>query len=176
MIKILVAIDGSDHSRKACNIAGALAKQHSASLLLLHVVTTKEPSREARHAVEVEYSEELVKRCHFIKEFEAASGSTDLAKLISTGGGEISSIINSIFGNEILNRSLSSIHDFGLKDVSTKLAYGEPADQILDLVENDKFDSLVIGCRGMGRLQGLLLGSVSQSVAYRANCSVIMVK
>ena len=51
---VLVAIDGSDHARKALQIGVDLATLYGAKLTILHVVTGKQISEELRHMAEVE--------------------------------------------------------------------------------------------------------------------------
>ncbi len=52
---------------------------------------------------------------------------------------------------------------------------GDPVDAILDIAEQQKADLIVVGNKGM---QGArrVLGSVPNSVAHRAGCTVLVVK
>jgi nucleotide-binding universal stress UspA family protein len=61
------------------------------------------------------------------------------------------------------------------KPVRTLLRWGDPAEAIINTVTEDKFDAIVVGRRGRGRLSGLLLGSVSQKLTSLASCIVIVV-
>ncbi|RKQ35691.1 universal stress protein [Oceanobacillus halophilus] len=54
--------------------------------------------------------------------------------------------------------------------------HGEPGPQIVSHANDNKFDVVVIGSRGLNGLQEFVLGSVSHKVAKRANCPVMIVK
>ena len=58
----------------------------------------------------------------------------------------------------------------------TALHYGVPAEVICDLATELSADLVVVGSRGLGRLDRLLLGSVSTSVVQRAPCPVLVVR
>lgn len=59
--------------------------------------------------------------------------------------------------------------------VTTQLLEGSPADAVLRVAEVEGYDLIVIGSRGHSQVMGLLLGSVSTSVAQRAACPVLIV-
>jgi nucleotide-binding universal stress UspA family protein len=52
---------------------------------------------------------------------------------------------------------------------------GQPAEQIIDLAEQQQADLIVVGTREPGLLERLFGGSVSQGVARRAHCDVLIV-
>jgi nucleotide-binding universal stress UspA family protein len=56
---------------------------------------------------------------------------------------------------------------------TTVAGHGDPADVLVDHAEEQNADLLVIGNKGMQRR---ILGSVPNSVAHKANCTVIVVK
>ena len=51
---------------------------------------------------------------------------------------------------------------------------GEPVEAILDSAGREGADMIVMGRRGLGRLQGLLVGSVSERVARHAEIPVVL--
>jgi nucleotide-binding universal stress UspA family protein len=59
--------------------------------------------------------------------------------------------------------------------VETHLIEGPPAPAILRVAVEESCDLIVIGSRGHGQLAGILLGSVSNVVAQRAVCPVLIV-
>ena len=57
-----------------------------------------------------------------------------------------------------------------------KIVHGDPGETIVEFANKNEFDCLVIGSRGLNRLQSMVLGGVSHKVAKRANCPVMIVK
>ena len=53
-------------------------------------------------------------------------------------------------------------------------AYGDPGEVIVEA--GDDADLIVVGSRGLGRLERLFIGSVSTKVVQRANCDVLVVR
>ena len=53
---------------------------------------------------------------------------------------------------------------------------GHPVDVILKLAKKGGFDLVIVGARGVGGVERLLLGSVSDSVVHHAHCAVLVVK
>jgi nucleotide-binding universal stress UspA family protein len=82
----------------------------------------------------------------------------------------------SINPTEDVETTLSEVeekaHERGL-ETTTVASEGDPADILCRYAEEQNADVLVIGNKGMHRR---LLGSVPNSVAHRAPCSVVVVK
>jgi nucleotide-binding universal stress UspA family protein len=72
----------------------------------------------------------------------------------------------------ILSNVESHAHAAGL-EVTTVASQGDPADVLLKHASEQGADMIVVGNRGMQRR---LLGSVPNSVAHKADCSVVIVK
>ncbi len=53
---------------------------------------------------------------------------------------------------------------------------GKPGDVIVRVADEEKANLIVIGSRGLGRLQRTISGSVSDHVLHNAKCSVIICK
>lgn len=61
-------------------------------------------------------------------------------------------------------------------DYEIKILHGEPGPAIVNHANENDFDLVVIGSRGLNVFQEFVLGSVSHKVAKRANCPVLIVK
>lgn len=57
-----------------------------------------------------------------------------------------------------------------------EMIYGIPAQTIIEFANERNFDMVVIGKRGLNKMQKLIMGSVSQKVANETDCPVLVVK
>lgn len=64
----------------------------------------------------------------------------------------------------------------GKENIKIQLEYGSPVEIICKMAEQEKFDLIIIGNRGLNRFQRVLMGSVSSKVTTLANCPVLVVK
>jgi nucleotide-binding universal stress UspA family protein len=70
---------------------------------------------------------------------------------------------------------LKTIEDKTLK-ISSEIIQGPPRQVIVDEAENWGADLIVMGSRGLGAWNRLVLGSVSSAVVHHAKCSVEIVR
>lgn len=77
--------------------------------------------------------------------------------------------------NQILMQSKEQARRIGVPTIKVEVAWGDPAEAIIETARREQVDAIVVGRRGRGQLAGLLLGSVSQKVASLAPCIVIIV-
>jgi len=79
-------------------------------------------------------------------------------------------------GEKILSEALKFMEGKNIK-ARTILKKGHPADTIISIAQEEGFDMIVIGSRGLGGLKKLFLGSVSNAIIQEVkNCSVLVVK
>jgi nucleotide-binding universal stress UspA family protein len=146
---ILVADDGSDAALKAVEFAAELAAKMGASLTALAVIDSGNFG--AANVLAVARSEGL--------EASAAVG-----LLVDAAA-------------EYLARCWTIAQRHGVVRFHSEKPTGDdPATGILDFAREHAIDLIVVGSRGIGRLPGLLLGSVSQKHASLAPCSVLIAR
>ena len=71
--------------------------------------------------------------------------------------------------------TVEKIKSAGVTSITTIL-HGEPGPTIVKYANDQDFDVVVIGSRGLNSLQEMVLGSVSHKVAKRVRCPVMIVK
>jgi nucleotide-binding universal stress UspA family protein len=64
----------------------------------------------------------------------------------------------------------------GVRTVVREVLTGDPAECLLDYTRDRAIDLAVLGRRGLGRVRGLLMGSVSSKMSSLAECPVLTVK
>jgi nucleotide-binding universal stress UspA family protein len=176
MIKtVVVATDGSAHANRAVALAGEVAAKFRARLVATHTLL---------HGASSETLDKLANRKALTKAqrnlLDTYEG--DMAVTMAQAGvAPIATIpppaeLLQVIGSQILERAAAAAKKAGVKQVATRLASGEPADDVLDAAKREKADLIVLGTRGLGEIKGLLLGSVSHKVSARAGCAVLTVK
>lgn len=143
---ILVALDGSDHSLKAAQRAAELARLSGAALHLLTVTKPLKLDDSVRSYFE---SEDLI--------------------------GEFTYVLDPMT-DEIIQKARDIAEKQGLGSVRTATREGKPARSIVDYAKGNKVDLIVLGSRGLGEVEAMLLGSVSHKVSMLAGCAVMIVK
>jgi nucleotide-binding universal stress UspA family protein len=136
--RIIVAIDGSEHSNRAVSCARELAERFGASLWLVHAYPQTSDLRSYEQ----------------------------FGKLIARRKRAGQSILDK--ARKILGEINCEIHE--------ELLEGPEAEAILSVAEIQKVGLILIGTRGLGSLEGILLGSVSRKVTHHASCPVMLVR
>jgi nucleotide-binding universal stress UspA family protein len=147
--KILVPVDGSEHSDRALNYALDLAEKYSAKIKLLSVaqpVVAVGPMFVTQPMLPPEST------TIYVKEIEAAH-----KKMLT----------------EAFKKAKKTKPNLS---ISKMLVDGRPADRIVEIANKEKFDLIVMGSRGAGGIKEFFLGSVSDRVADEARCPVLLVK
>jgi len=75
---------------------------------------------------------------------------------------------------DLLKIACQRAESVGVTPKVTSLS-GDVAERIITLASANSTDVIVLGKRGRGRLQGVILGSVSQKITCHAPCAVIVV-
>lgn len=176
MNTILLAVDGSQHADKSLQITVLLALQTNAQVIVLYATDDKSISKEMQHGIELEYADQIETRMKTVYFSTRLPDESQYARTMVSHSRNVSHIVNSIQGEMNLAKAVSELHDKGVKSVKPIQVEDNPADRIIEVSEHHNVDTIVMGCRGVGKLEGIVFGSSSQSVAHRAKCSVVIVK
>ena len=76
-------------------------------------------------------------------------------------------------GKKYLEAGKKTVEEFGIKP-ETKLLEGHPVDEILK--EAERYDLLVAGSHGKGKVDRFLLGSVSSELVHKSKVPVLVVR
>ena len=145
MQKILVAIDGSKQSLKAAIFGAYLAKMDKNTKLTLLYVVNVDKN---------------------VSAFDQVTTSGYVPVELKEQGFKI---LYKLKNNLIARENLSS------NQIDTIIFTGNPSYVIVDTAINEKYDCILMGRRGLGKLKSILLGSVSHYVLQNAPCPVCIV-
>lgn len=152
--KILCPTDFSEHSYEALTAAEELAKELSATLLLVHVVPPVPVSSELQ------------------------TGPSGYSAPASAGGFNITEYIKELKANA--EKSLDDIVKNKMKediDVETVvLAEGEESDEINKFAEDKDVDLIVISTHGRTGLERLVFGSVAEKIIRHSRKPVLTIR
>jgi nucleotide-binding universal stress UspA family protein len=169
---IVVAVDGSAHADKAVKAGAELAVQLKARLVLVHVLMQGATAGDIRAVAELRRLPKPIR-----EEIDALEMPVAAAAM---GAGFVTlpvprNVLKAV-GDQILDRAKAIAAKARLRKVTVTMVTGDPAKAIVARARREKADLLVMGSRGLGALKGLVLGSVSHSVAQQAKIPVMLVK
>lgn len=78
-------------------------------------------------------------------------------------------------GQGVLDAARAAVEDASRLEAAV-LKAGQAAESILEVADEHEADLMVVGSRGLGALEGVLLGSVSLRVAQNAKCAVMIAR
>ena len=95
----------------------------------------------------------------------------------STSGKEIASFLEKQeeAGQQLLEEAASHFDDYG-NTVHTLSKKGDPANQILEVIDSTDFNLVSMGNRGLGAFSRTFLGSVSNKVLNHSDTNVLIVR
>ncbi len=143
---ILVAIDGSPSSTNALEKGIELSRKFGSGLHLLHVV--REMQVPLNPGLMDRYEELQRQRHDFLRSA----------------------------GEQTLNQAKRVAQSKGIESVKSDVGAGDPATAIISYADKNAIDLIVIGSRGLGQVEGMLMGSVSRKVANKTKADCLVVK
>ncbi len=145
--KILVPLDGSENSRRALIEAITLSKHTKSSVTGLYVIKSEESDKPFVDMLQP--LSNIEEKGYETKRLsEADHLMKDLKELCGSNGIEFQGIAS----------------------------MGTPSHKIVQYAEKNNFDLVIMGMRGKGHLDEMLLGSVSYYVLHKSKVPVLIVK
>ncbi len=80
------------------------------------------------------------------------------------------------YSDFLISQALQCAREAGAEDAETKVALGDPTEEIVAFARDCNADLIITGSRGIGKLKSLVLGSTSHKVTQLASCSCLTVK
>lgn len=147
-MKILFATDGSDHANAAGKFLTSMPFHRDSEITVLNVVWSVVSDIPERLSLEIgDKIKEDVARARSI-EFDASE--------------------------KVLEPAVKFLKE-RFTNVNALTRVGDPAAEILSLAEESKTDIIVVGCRGLKGVKGML-GSVSRNILMHSKCSLLIGK
>jgi nucleotide-binding universal stress UspA family protein len=138
MNRILLAVDGSDHSERAARVAGELSAGLGIPVDVVNVV-----------------SESTLVNVSSMQDYARA-------EKIAISQRELLQAL----GADLVVHTAGVVREAGGQVKKTDVLIGAPAQQIVRYAEDEDIDCIVMGRRGLGDLGGILMGSVSHKVGH----------
>ncbi len=147
-MRILAATDGSAPATRAVELAARLAKELGGTLKIIHVCSERDVPEEQMSNYAI----------------SEHSSSAEVLTALS---------------EEKLRVAREHAAKFGVAKAETatllEMEAGAIAETIIDAAHRDEANMIIMGKRGLSRLSGLIVGSVSQKVVSTATCAVTVV-
>jgi nucleotide-binding universal stress UspA family protein len=144
--KILVATDASEASARAVGFAARLSVLHEAELLILNVIRDMQIPPELREVPEFE---------NFFDTRE------DLLRRAA---------------ERILQEAKKLAKQEGARHVQTAIGAGDPATSVAGFARRRKVDLIVVGTRGLNKVNASWMGSVSRKLLDLADVNCLVVR
>jgi nucleotide-binding universal stress UspA family protein len=148
MERILLAVDGSQHATRAAALAGELSAKLEVKVDVIHVLPEDEFHSPGLHTYVQDYPQ--------IEQYYE----TRLEALKSRG-------------SSLVVAAARQVEDAGGEVGEEEVSVGDPAEEIVTMATRTHADCIIMGRRGLGKLKGLALGSVSTKVGNLTDKTLI---
>ena len=145
--KILVPVDGSHSCLHAKMFALLISKKFKSKVTVVHVVSHEFMHPELKAQYQLPHS-----ILHKIDDAYLEAG------------------------KKIVRNAEDMFREAGIEVEARLVKHEDPAELILELIKDEKYDLVIIGNRAESQSERYSLGSVTEKVARHAECSVLIVK
>ncbi len=147
--KILLPVDGSEHSRRAVQFAGYLGTslgENLKGIALLSVITGRYMKNHLPYA---DFRADILKLSDSFTKFRERHIEQNIMPM--------------------LDEVEKNLRDIGKKiDIEKLIVDGDPAHEIVRIADEGKFSTIIMSRRGLSEIMGIILGSVTNKVVHSA--------
>jgi len=141
--KLLVALDGSNHSLNAVDYACTIAAALKARVILLYVLKAQEIPEGLRDYADLEHIPGL---------------DMDILKKVA---------------GDLVSNAEKRVRENGVDDIVGEVEEGPVARTFIARAKHHDADMIVVGSRGFGSIEATLRGGVSHRVGLLAECPIL---
>lgn len=154
--RILLPVDGSEHSKRAVQFAGCLGASLGKSLLgitLSHVIAGGYLSRRIAY---IDFRAENLKQSNFLHRLKEEHIEENISPF--------------------LDEDEKILRDSGIEvEIEKLIVDGDPAREIIRIADEEKFSTIIMARRGLSELKGFILGSVTSKVVHAASRQTVYI-
>ncbi|MDJ0860293.1 MAG: universal stress protein [Dinoroseobacter sp.] len=171
--RVLVAVDGTEASHTALEIACALADNYEAALGLLTVTAPDEVSDDLLEGARIEgvIPEGASFRTFYDSNYGAYMASANYQDMER---GQRAKRIASMIADAVVKQAEAFSSDKPFRAIKTFVRSGDPAKAILGCAKENNADIIIMGHDQQGRVESLFKSSVAYDVQRDAKCPVLI--
>lgn len=167
--KIVVATDGSANANRAVRTAGEVAARYEAEVFILHTVLEGPIPDALLQWARVEH---LVEDDPQLLPQWPGYGNLGV---IGPRQPKVAYDVRVQLGRAILDYAKTHAREAGAQKITEVIDEGDAASAVVALVRREQANLAVVGTRGLGTLEGALIGSTSHKLIAQHICPVLAV-
>ncbi|WP_174730473.1 universal stress protein [Mesobacillus harenae] len=166
--RIIIAYDNSHGSNKALEFAKGFKKDNpELNLIVAHVV---EEEVENKKITDEKVAEPIRVNGYLTEGIQLPPASLNGDRFGSSTHAKITNSVDQAFYNAKAVLATQNIH------ADYRTLEGRPAETLCDLAETEQADLLIVGESGHSGIKQMLLGSISEQIAKKAPCPVLIAR
>jgi nucleotide-binding universal stress UspA family protein len=154
--KILLPVDGSEHSKRAVHFTGYLGASIGKDLRGISLLRVITGSHLSRHLSYIDFRADVLKESDTFRRIKKEHIEKNIKPL--------------------LDETEKILRDIGVEaEIEKLIRDGEAANEIVTVANEGNFSTIVMASRGLSEIKGLLLGSVTNKVVHAATRQTVYI-